>query len=303
MKQKWVKLALLVLCAALLTACGASTTTAPTPTDGGSKPPPYGDAETTAPSLGYFDCMDMVRSAMEARKGELYLCDLLADSETLFAAYNGGETQVISPDYSTDTDLFVGGPFTASAYFWRDDSGKATPEQAAAALVGLMMEDIQTMPEKCRSFTLLDYFVPAQRLYTWDDLVRANTEVVWRGVMPGLSYEENLSFIEGAIDDIFPVLTENGQVSASEEFIQLALPEDMWAFTPNVNYSFTGFSNMLWDTDDLSAYRVSEDLYSTGFDHGPPGIMVLARSGNVWRMQSWNGGVTRMFAAPLISGA
>jgi hypothetical protein len=287
------KLVLITLAVTLLTACGASAATVtPGPT---VSPTPF-------PSLAYFDCMDMVASAMDARKGELYLWSLLEDRETLFADYDGGEKQVISPDYSTETDLFVGGTFTASAYFWRDDSGAATPEEAAAALVGQMMEDIKAMPEKCRSFTLLDYFVPAQRLYTWDDLVRANTEVVWWGVKPGLSYEENLTYINDAVNSIFPVLYENRQVSASEEYIQLALPEDMWTFTPNVNYSFKGFCNMLWDTDDLSAYQVAENLYCTGFDYGPPGIMILAREGSVWRMQTWNYGMTLMFDRPLLPG-
>lgn len=204
---------------------------------------------------------------------------LSEDTEHLFAEYTGGVSQVIP--YTTKGITFISGTcMTDDVYYWLDDSGAATPEQAARELITVMLEDIKNRPEDERSFTLLEYSVKEQTLYAWEDL-------------PSLFYDAEDTqgmTLEQAVDMISEDLDYDKR-SYVHPFdwrdFSYALGPDMWTLDLVLTFDYEGVANMYWRDEAESFGLIADDGLVMEVQQGSEAMFdyIIIRMENVWRMQ------------------
>ena len=233
------------------------------------------------PEMDFGECCRMVYDAHSQRIDELMLYDFLSmDVDEIFSDYDGSGKQCIS---------YIGAavvrPVTNSVYYWKASNEFTAPEDAALELVTMMLEEIKAYPDK--SFTLMDYEVRDMELCDRYDLLREDMRLVWDGAMAAAEYkgtDVRLDQVEDFIKQLFPVRMDNGSYALRSDSLAIALGDDMWIFTPQFSYSFTGTS--AGEGNSLVENGKAVDIH---FGDTYDQYYILIKNGDVWRMQSYNG--------------
>lgn len=235
-------------------------------------------AGESTPDFG--ECCRMVYKAHCDRFDELVFYDFLSqDIDDIFSDYDESERQCISSINSTLMSTAV-----SSIYYWKDVSGLAAPEDAARELVTMMLEEVKAYPDK--SFTLDGYTVKDVRPSDRYDLLLDDINLVWSGATGAAEYRGvslTRDIVESYIDLLFPVYGDLGYGYRCDS-LALALSDNMWVFTPQYSYSFTGVC-----TGAGNSYVEDGQMVDIFFPDTCDRYYILIRNGDVWRMQSYNG--------------
>ena len=224
----------------------------------------------------------MVQEVYEQRQAELLLSAYFAQgAESLFEEYSG-EPIVRSGD---EFDKTISVAYTDDAYYWVGPN--ASPETAAAELVALMLKDVQSQDEL--SFQLEQYQIGEQLLHSRDDMLVQWKDYVWTQAEEISAYQKTditRDMISEIIETLFPEWIDGIPYFRSEE-LNVALGDDMWVFTPSFRVKYTGYYNLLSDTE-LPAEMMDANGYVHGQGDGSESVYryILIRSGDVWRLQS-----------------
>ena len=204
----------------------------------------------------------LISNCLKQNKSRLPLYEILSlDRETFFDAYDGGTSQVRTA--GPDGQLQNSPLDTGDVYFWRDDTGEAAPQQAARALVTLMLTHYQSLPESERKLTLTEYSVGEQELYAWEDLpLMVMCSSPFDSIIENQDYESAVAGIKS--------LFAREMDAAGEPFdyidLAFALGEGTWAFAPTCK--------AIYEVEGGKGSRTEEGE-----------AFILMRDGNVWRMQ------------------
>lgn len=274
MKRKTLCRALAILCLlSVLAACAresAPAETSPANMSAAVAASPGPDAQETRD-----ECLRLISNCLRQNKSRLPLYGILSlDREIFFADYDGGAAEVLAaePDGQRQNSPLR----TDSVYYWRDDSGEATPPQAARELVTLMLTHYQELPESERKLTVTEYSVGEQKLYSWEEL-----PLMIGGSDPFASIIENRSYDAAVAEVRSRLARETQDAGAPFAYIDLAvaLGEYMWVLAPACEAKYEGAVERREESGDA---------------------FILMCDGNVWRMQR-AGAMEKLFAdAPFI---
>ena len=160
MKRKSLARTLALLCLiSVLAACSREAAPAPAPPQTADTAPEAAASPAPVTAETYAECDRRISNWLEQNKSRLPLSEVLSlDKAVFFAGYDGSPAQTV--EYEPVPEL-LGEPendtsMTGDVYYWRDDSGTATPERAAAELVTVMLEHLKSLPEDRRTFTITD---------------------------------------------------------------------------------------------------------------------------------------------------
>lgn len=225
--------------------------------------------------------LDAISSLLERHEDKLPYADVLSvDRELLFPEYAG--QVVMSHRYSTDP-VYVENTtcVTDDIYYWYDETGKATPQEAAQALVKVMLDSINMLPEDERTFKILDYNIPEQSLYSREDLVEyLSGSAVFD--LDELSYDE-------AVAEIERVFKEELEAAPIFDWLpyMIGLGSDMWVLDPQFTFDYEGLCNM-YSREEMDTFGfIAEDGLCREMQQGGDSVFVhvIIRSGKAWRMQ------------------
>ena len=285
MKRKSLARTLALLCLiSVLAACSREAAPAPAPPQTADTAPEAAASPAPVTAETYAECDRRISNWLEQNKSRLPLSEVLSlDKAVFFAGYDGSPAQTV--EYEPVPEL-LGEPendtsMTGDVYYWRDDSGTATPERAAAELVTVMLEHLKSLPEDRRTFTITDYSVKDQTVYAWEDL--PGEIMSWRSFdYNGLSHDEAVMEVRKQLWSWYSQPTP----FAEFEYI-FALGEDMWALDPYFTFDYEGLINMYRREEMEAAGLIAPDGLCLEYQQGSPSIFdhILMRDGNVWRMQ------------------
>lgn len=224
---------------------------------------------------------DYITGVLTARFTELPLyAELSRATDYYYSDYDGSAEQVIL-DYPSDWTC-SGTCGIDGVFYWRDESGKATPTLAAMELHRIMLEALQALPEENRLFTLEEFKVLPVEPVDYAAMVTYHARSCWAGILLG-NYE-GLSYTQAA-EKYATNLIEN--FLHTEDRSLMALREDMWYLDPMARLKFEGWCNM-YRSDEMEFLGfVGADGFSYEVQQGSGGMYkyILMRSGNVWRLE------------------
>lgn len=264
MKMRTIRRGVAVLCLmCVLAACARESAPAREPQTGASPaaarlaaPPP--SAPDRSENSGEY--LRLISNCLEQNKSRLPLYEILSlERETFFADYGGGETEVLAaePDGQRQNSPLR----TDSAWFWRDGGGEASPQQAAQALVGLMLTHYQSLPESGRKLTVEDFSVAGQEPYAWEDLPMT---VLCSSPFADIAGNQGCEAALAAIKSRLADETQDGAAPFGYIDLVFALGEDTWALKPVCQVKYEGAEELREEQGEA---------------------FILMRDGDVWRMQ------------------
>lgn len=223
------------------------------------------------------ECYDMVLGYMTENFESLPLYSYLSDTAAIFADYSGEGNEIIR--YTTHPEVSLQTSTTSDdVFYWVDESGDADEQTAAHELIDMRFADFQAMDADERNFTLLDYSIKEQTLYSFEGLAEYQADNFFKRV------------IDKTADEASAVLDEEMQSAingSQESSMLLALGENMWILDPLVTIKYEGrVSFYMFDELEDIGY-IGEDGFAREPQQGSSGmfIHILIREGNVWRMQ------------------
>lgn len=272
MKVRTVRRAIVILCLMCILAACAQDRVPPEETPDGTVVTyccqPEIDPEWYEHTNEY---LRLISNCLKQNKSRLPLYEILSlDRATFFDAYDGGASQVRAA--GPEGQLQNSPLDTGDVYFWRDGSGEAAPQQAAQALVELMLTHYQSLPESERKLTLTEYTVGEQELCAWEDLPMA---VMYSSPFDSIidqDYEEAVAGIKSLL------AREMDAAGELFDYIDLAfaLGEETWALSPTCE--------AVYEVEGGKGSRAEEG-----------GAFILMHDSGVWRMQRADA-MARMFA-------
>lgn len=232
--------------------------------------------------VDFGECCRMVYEAHCGRISELILYDFLSqEPEDIFADYDGSESQIVS--YAESTEAWSS-TFPAHAYYWKDTEGLASPESAAAVLVGMMLEEVREYPDK--TFDLKDYSIEDAQLLDKYDLMFDDMRLVWGAALSEAEFRGTViseEMLSTYVEQLFPRYID-GSYYCYCDSLAIALGDSMWVFSPRYSYSFEGVCNG-YDSTELEEGGMIEVSHPDTRGQ----YFILIQNGDVWRMQSYNG--------------
>ena len=265
MKKKILCRALMILCViSLLAACGREPAPAAEQT-----PAPDGAAGVSSEAMEgeiRSECLRLVSNCLEQNKSRLPLYETLTlDKEVFFFGYTGGASEVLR--YDPEPEMLEAPAstlhMTNDVYYWYDEGGAASAVDAAKALTEVMLEHLSSLPKERRTFTISDWSVGEQTVYSWEDLPPAMLDGRAIGAeISGKSYDEAVA----AVKERLARETTAGLVPFEYTGLGYAIGEDVWAFIPEFTVSGDNLP-------DEQRGKNGEFTY------------ILMCGGNVWRMQ------------------
>ena len=216
---------------------------------------------------------EAAKELLEENRSQLWMGDVLeAEKSIWFADYNGETWQVLEDKEWYDT------PSSCTTIIYYRDEQNCDVNEIVIKMAEVLLEGM-TEPSELRPFTVTEYRIPQQKLYTLETNLNIMEQVYERSLEKGSTPEEAFrSLIASAayVDGFMPV-TEN-----------------MWYFTLEGYYSYEGRSGPgvsmeeamhaepeLADADGLIPFVMQGSAQMFQF--------VLIKEGNVYRMQRADG--------------
>lgn len=213
--------------------------------------------------------MERAKKLLEENRSQLWMGEVLgAERSIWFADYNGETWQVIESEerYTTPSDC--------NTIIYYQDTQNSNVDEIVVKMAEVLLEGM-TEPSDLRPFTVMEYRIPQQKLYTLEDNLEIMEQVYERSLEAGNTPEEawdsliaNTAYIDG-----FVPVTEN-----------------MWYFVLNGYYSYEGLSGPGVSMEQ-EAFIQPELIEPDGLIpfvlQGSEGVFqfVLIKEGNVYRLQ------------------
>ncbi len=272
--QSWRKGVCFILCltlTVLFSACGSEAeTAAPGPgdsaVDSGVEPAPSeAAAGSGTPRLSRDEASAELRESFSSRRESMLFYGLFSqDISTFYADYGGNESE--THPFGNCVDIAV--PLSESVYF-RQGGDSTTPASAASELLAMMLEDVRSASAAGSDFfyRLIDFEVGSQSPLDWDGLLENEID----GLLAPFAGEISRTELDALLGhEAGPGL--------------LPLGENMWLFTPEFSYEYSGIAEMRESAGAAVEFQ-GTDIY------------ILMRHDMVWRLQSLDS-LVKMFDAP-----
>jgi hypothetical protein len=204
---------------------------------------------------------------LQENKENMRMYELLnSDVANLFDDYTGGSEEIFHYD-SAGRGVIDSTCLTDDVYYWRDDSGNATAQDAAKELMRIMLEG---MNGDGYTFTVTKYSIGEQTLLSWESLPAA------------LAADTS-----GDVETLLKQDKENYDVPLSWWEYGIAISDNMWLLDPQFTFDYEGIANMYRRDEAESAGLLAENGMVNELQQGSADafVHIIVKNGNVWRMQ------------------